>query len=114
MATSLDNFTKEAQLGAGESALVSTTSTEKKFIGMMTLTNTSDVNVEITLWRISTTTAGTTGSGGNWVINETIPAKRTVKVSKLIGQVLGSSMKISGLAGTGAVVNVDISGTTET
>ena len=114
MATTLENFTSETQLAASESTLFSTNSTEKKFIGSMTLTNTSANNVEVTLWRLGDAVTGTTGSGGNWFFKETIPAGKTVKVNKLIGHTLGNSMKISGLASTASVINVDASGTTET
>jgi len=114
MAITLNDFASETQLTAAEVTLVSANSTEKKFIGNITLTNTSTSNVEVTLWRILTATTGTTGSGGNWTWKETIPAGRTVRVQKLTGHTLGNSMKISGLAGTASVINVDISGTTET
>jgi hypothetical protein len=112
--TTLNSFVSETQLTGSESTLVSTNTTEKKFIGKMTLTNTSTSNVEVTLWRIASTTTGTTGSGGNWIFKETIPAGKVVTVDKLQGHVLGVSMKISGLAGTASVINVDVSGTTET
>ena len=114
MATTLENFKSETQLTAAETTLVNTNSSEKRFIGQFTLTNTSTSNVEVTLWRILTATTGTTGSGGNWIWKETIPANKTVKVNNLVGHVLGASMKISGLADTTSVINVDISGTTET
>jgi hypothetical protein len=114
MTTSLNSFTSETQLGVSASTLVNTNSSETKFIGNLTLTNTSTSNVEVTLWRINSATTETTGSGGNWIFKETVPAGKTVKVNKLVGHVLGNSQKISGLAATAAVINVDISGTTET
>jgi len=114
MTTSLSNHKSETQLAASEATLVSTNTSEKKFIGKFTLTNTSDSNVQVTLWRVASTTTGTTGSGGNWIYRETIPAGKVVTVDKLHGHTLGNSMKISGLAATASVINVDISGTTET
>lgn len=114
MTTSLSNHKSETQLTASEATLVSTNTSEKKFIGKFTLTNTSDSNVQVTLWRVASTTTGTTGSGGNWIYRETIPAGKVVTVDKLQGHTLGNSMKISGLAGTASVINVDVSGTTET
>ena len=114
MTTTLNNFTSETQLTTGEVTQVSTNTTEKKFIGMATLTNTSTDNVEVTLWRILTATTGTTGVGGNWIFKKTIAANSTERIDKIMGHVLGPSMKISGLASTAAVINVDISGTTET
>lgn len=114
MTTTLTNFTSETQLTTSEAVMLSTASTEKKFVGMATVTNTSDSNVEVTLWRLLTATTGTTGSGGNWIWKKTIPANATERVDKIMGHVLGGSMKISALADTASVINVDISGTTET
>ena len=114
MTTTLSNFTSETQLTASEVSMLSTTSSEKKFIGMATVTNTSSSNVEVTLWRLATTTTGTTGSGGNWIYRKTIPANATERIDKIMGHVLGNSMKISALASTASVINIDISGTTET
>jgi len=114
MATSLSDHKSETQLSTSEATLVSTNTSEKKFIGKFTLTNTSASNVQVTLWRVASTTTGTTGSGGNWIYRETVPAGKVVTVDKLQGHALGNSMKISGLAATASVINVDISGTTET
>ena len=114
MATSLESFKSETQLTTAEVSLTSTTSTQKKFIGMLTLTNTSALAVEVTLWRTAIATVGTTVSGGNWFYKDTISANKTVKVSQMVGHVLGGEMKVSGLAGTANVINVDMSGTTET
>ena len=113
MTTTLNNFVSETQLTTSEVTLTSTLSSEKKFIGMATVTNTTDANVEVTLWRIATATTGTTGSGGNWIWKKSIPAGVTVTIDKIMGHVLGGSMKISGLAGVAGVINIDISGTTE-
>ena len=114
MTTSLQNFVSETRLTTSEQSLLTTNTSEKKFIGKCTVTNTSTDNVEVTLWRIATSSTGTTGSGGNWIFRETIPAGKTVTVDKLQGHVLGTSMKISGLAATTSVINVDVSGVTET
>ena len=114
MTTTLSNFTSETQLTTSEVSMLSTSTTEKKFIGMATVTNTSASNVEVTLWRLATTTTGTTGSGGNWIYKKTIPANATERIDKIMGHVLGNNMKISALAETALVINIDISGTTET
>ena len=114
MATTLTNFTSETQIGATATVLVSTTSSEQKFMGNATVTNTSTLNVEVTFWRILSATTATDGSGGDWIWKETIPAKKTVRISKIIGHVLGNSMKIEAIAGTASVINADLSGTTET
>ena len=114
MTTTLNNFTSETQLMTSETTLVSTNESEKKFIGAATVTNTSASNVAITFWRIGVAVTGTTGSGGNWFVNKTIPANQTERLDKLLGQVLGNSMKVTALASVTGVVNVDIGGTTET
>ena len=105
MATTLSNFTSEKQIGTSATVLTSTTSSEKKFIGNATLTNTSTSNVEVTLWRILSATTATDGSGGDWIWKETIPANKTVRVSKLIGHVLSGAMKVEAIAGTDLVIN---------
>jgi len=113
MTTSLSDFSSEIQLGATESTLVSTNSSEKKFIGKSTFTNTSSSNVELTVWRIGSATIGVVGSGGNWIDKASIPAGKTYTCYKIMGHVLGNSMKISALASTTNVINADLSGTTE-
>jgi len=112
MATTIQRFVSETQLTTAATNLITTTTSESKFIGKFTLTNTSDSNVEVTLWAIATATSATTGSGGNWIFRETIPAGATVTVDKLQGHILGNSSAIKGLAGTASVINVDASGTT--
>ena len=102
MTTTLNNFVSETQLTTSEVTLMSTLSSETKFIGKATVTNTSDANV-----------AGTIGSGGNWIWKHPVPAGGTVNIDKIMGHNLGGSMKISGLAGVAGVINIDISGTTE-
>lgn len=114
MTTQLKNHKSETQLTASETTLVSTTGSETKFIGKVTATNTSASDVVVTFWRLSTATTGTEGSGGNWIWSKTILAGETVTIDKLQGHVLGNTMKISGKAATASVINVDISGTTET
>lgn len=114
MTTSLSNFSSETQLTTSEATIVSSTSSEKKFIGNATVTNTSTSNVQVTVWRVLTATTGTTGSGGNWIWRKTIPAGATEYIDKIMGHVLGNSMKISALADTASVINIDLSGTTET
>lgn len=114
MATTLSNFTIETQLSASEATLISSGASEKKFIGSMLLFNTSSSAVEVTMWLILATTTGTTGSGGNYSYVKTIPANTGLRVMDYAGQVLDNSMKFSGKADTASVINVSISGTTET
>lgn len=113
MATNLNSFVSETLLPSVTTTLISAGSSEKKFLGVITLTNTTASNVEVTLWRIPTASTETTGAGGNWIYRETIPAGATVKVQKLSGHVIDNSMKLSGVAATASAVNIDISGTTE-
>lgn len=114
MATTLDSFTSETQLTASETTLVFTGETDKKFIGAATVTNTGATRADIEVWRIGVAVTGTSGSGGNWLIKKSIPAGVTVRLDNILGQVLGNSMKISALSSIAGVLNVDISGTTET
>ena len=114
MTTTLNSFKTTTQLTASEATMFSTSSSEKKFIGNVSLTNTSISNVEVTIWHIGSATTGTTGSGGNWLVRKTIAAGETYKVQVLSGKVLDNSEKISALAATTLVVNFDASGTTET
>ena len=113
MAT-LESFKSETQLGVTAENIVTTNASENRFIGKATVTNTSTSNVQVTIWRILTATTATTGSGGNWLIRETIPSGKVVILRDLMQHVLGNSMAIKALADTASVVNIDISGTTET
>lgn len=114
MATSLNNFVSDTQLGTSAGDLEVSSSSEKKFIGAASVTNTSTSNVEVTIWLLPTSVAEVTGSGGNWIFRKTIPAGRTERIEPLYGQVIDNSMTLSGLAGTASVINVNVSGTTET
>lgn len=112
--TTLNSLITTTQLTDAEVTMFSTSATEKKFIGNVTLTNTSTANVQVTIWKLPTATAGTTGSSGNWIFRKTIAAGETHKVQVLSGKVLEVSEKLSALAATTLVVNFDASGTTET
>lgn len=112
--TTLQSFVSETQLTTEATNIVTSNTSERKFIGMVTVTNTSASNVEVTLWRILTASTATTGSGGNWTVRETVPAGRSIIIDKLRGQVLNPSMSIKGLSDTASVINIDISGTVQT
>lgn len=112
--TTLSSFAIESQLTTSPVTKVVTSSSEKKFIGKATFTNTSTSNVEVTIWRLGSATGATTGSGGNWTVKKTIPAGRTWACYEIMGHSLDYSQKISASAGTAGVINCDISGTTET
>lgn len=113
MAASLENFTSEKKVGSVNTILVSTTGTEKKFIGKATFTNTSVLPVEVRIWRIATASTPTTTSGGNWLDVRTIQPGKVWEADKLESQVLGNSMSVYALAGTASVINADLSGVTE-
>ena len=114
MATTLNSFKTTTQLTAAEVSMFTTSTSDKKFIGNITLTNTSASNVEVTIWHLGSAITGTTGSGGNWIFRGTIAAGETRKVQALSGKVLDNSEKISALASTASVVNFDAAGTSET
>lgn len=112
MTTTLNSFASETQIAASPTTIVSTSSSETKFLGNVTLTNTSTSNVEVYLWRVASGTTETTGSGGNWIYKKSIPPGLT-RVTGLPSHVLGPNMKLSAQAATAGVVNIDASGTTE-
>lgn len=114
MATALSNFTIETQLTASEVSLVLSGSTERKFLGAIQAFNTSSSRVEVTFWLINDGTTGTTGSGGNQSMVKTIPAGSSLRIMDFAGQVVDRSMKFSGKASVASVINIRISGTTET
>ena len=114
MAVTLNSFTSETQLPTTELSLVSSSSSETKFLGSIYMFNTSASNVEVTLWLNQSATTGTTGSGSNVAFVGTIPSQSGKKITLLGSQVVGASMKLSGKASVASVVNAFISGTTET
>ena len=113
MTTSIENFTIESQLTTSAADVFSTAGSEKRFISSFVLTNTSSSNVDVTLWLLETATVATSGSGGNWIVNVTVPSNKAVKVGALIGHVLGTGQKVQGLASVDAVINVNAAGTLE-
>lgn len=114
MATTLDQFTIETQLTASEASLVTSGSSEKKFLGALQIFNTSSSSVEVTFWLINTATTGTTGSSSNESMAKTIGARSSIRLMDFAGQVVDNSQKFSGKADTAGVVNIRVSGTTET
>lgn len=114
MSTTLSAFAFETQLSASVTTIVSTNTSQKAFIGNVTLTNTSDADVIVTVWRLLSATTPTTGVGGNWLQRVSVPAGRPVKLTKIIGHTLNPSMVIKVQADTAGVINADASGTIET
>ena len=116
MTTTLNNFTvlTTTQLTDSEETLASAGSSDKKFLGAIEVFNTSNSNVEITFWLMLTTDVGTTGEGSNEKYVRTIPARSEKVISAFYGQVIDNNMKFSGKADTAGVVNIVVSGTTET
>ena len=113
MATNLKNF-GQGQLTDSEVALVSSSSSEKKFLGAIQVFNTGTVETEITFWLMATATTGTTGVSGNQKYVRTIPPKISRTIMDFQGQVIDNDMKFSGKTSVDALVNYTISGTTET
>lgn len=112
--TTGQNHVTATQLTASESTLVSSSSSERKFIGKMFVTNTHTANVDVTFWLLPTTTAGTTGAGGNYAVSVSIPPGPAITIYSLIGNWINESYKLSGQASVANVVNVYVSGNTET
>lgn len=113
MTTSLTSFKAGAQLDGTTETLVSSSTTQIKYIGKAVFTNTSASNVTVTVWKLATATTETEGSGGNWLDSKVIAPNKTWHCTAIEGQSLGNSEKLSAKAGTASVVNVSISGTTE-
>lgn len=113
MASTLNNFSSEKQLTSSADSLASSTESEKIFIGKVTFTNTSSSSVEVTVWRIATSTTPASGSGGNWLDKKSVQAGKVWECDKLESHVLGNSMSIYASADTDNVINADVSGVTE-
>ncbi len=113
MTTTITTHAIETQLSATEDTIISTASNERKYIGKLVFTNTNTAAVTVTLWRLGSATAGTTGAGGNQFWVKTIPAGIAVECDLLNGCVLDNSEKISGKASVASVVNVNGWGTLE-
>lgn len=113
MTTSLSSFSTAVQLDGTAQTVISTSSTEKKYIGKAVFTNTSASNVTVTVWRLGASTTPTTGSGGNWIQKRVVAPSETWVCYAVEGQSLGNSEKIVAQAGTASVVNFNSSGTTE-
>ena len=113
MATSLKSFSIETQVALTDTDLIITIAGESVFIGKATFTNTSALPVVVTVWRLNSGTATTTGSGGNWLKEITIQPGRTTVCDEVIGHVLGGNMKLTAQASVVDVVNADVSGAVE-
>jgi hypothetical protein len=102
------------QIGATAGALVSSNSSEKKFLGQITLTNTSDTTKqEVHLWiQLTATTLTTTKPGGNFIEVLTLQPLQK-KTIDLRGHVVDQSYSFSAVADTATTVNYIVSGTTE-
>lgn len=114
MATTLESFSEEKFLSTTPTTVFSTTASQKKYIGKVTLTNTGTSSEEVIIWRLNdTTTPTTTSPGGNWFKKFTLPAGATLDIAPLSGHVLDRSMKIAAQTDTANTVLLDASGTTE-
>lgn len=115
MPTSLNNFITATQVGDTATDIESTNSLESKFVGQLTFTNTSATAVEVTVYKLPSSSTETAGSGGNWLIKKSVQPSSVWNVISDIGNiVLGNSQTLSAIAGTAAVINAECSGTVET
>ncbi len=112
MASLTDHQTNRRLDGTIET-VVSTNSSQTKFIGMVTLNNTSSNNVTVTAWRLPAATSSTEGSGSNESASINVPAGRSVIFYDAMGHALGPSSELRMKASVADVVNVLITGTTE-
>lgn len=114
MSTTLAAFSFGNALGTSPTVIAQTNTSQKAFIGNVTLTNTTESDVEVYIWRLLTATTPTTGISGNWLERVTVPAGKVIKLTKLIGHTLNPAMSITGQAAIANAVNYDGSGTIET
>jgi hypothetical protein len=115
MSTIIENYTADVFVGIAPTIITSTTATEKKFIGNLTLTNTGTTSELVYMWLLpTTTTPSTSAPGGNWFDRLTIPGGASATVYKLLGHVIGQSMSLKMQTTTASTVRATMSGTTET
>ena len=103
-------------LGATASAMVTSNSSEKKFLGAVTVTNTSDTTKqEVYFWLETTaTTLTTTKPGGNFMKVFTLQPLQTKSFSLDPKQhFVDQSYSFSGKAEDASTVRYWVSGTTE-
>jgi hypothetical protein len=114
VAATLSNFVSETVLSTNIAALISSSGKEKKFIGKATFTNTGSAVVAVTVWRLASTTTPIDSSGGNWLVKRFIQPQKVWECDNIELHVVAESMSLFATADTANVVNVDISGVTET
>lgn len=111
--TTLTNF-YTSQIGTSATDLTTTSETEKKYIGQLTMTNTSASAVLVYVYKILTASTETAGSGGNWLVRRTVQPGQTWNVIKETGPiVMGNSQTLSATAATGSVIWAECGGTVE-
>ena len=114
MATTLNNFSTAVQVGAAATDISVSVAGEKRYVGQLTFTNTSAAAVEVTVYKLATSATETSGSGGNWLTKRTIQPSKVWNVLVDVGNlVLDGAQTLSAVAGTGAVINAECSGTVE-
>lgn len=112
MAT-ISSYAIETLIGTSATSLVTTESTESKFITAAVFTNTSSSSVVVTIYRLNSSTTPDSGSGGNKLVSQRIPPGEPWTCTELLSQTLSGSQKIIGIADTAGVVNANISGITD-
>ena len=114
MANTLDSF-YTGQVGTSATDLAVTNTGEKKFIGQLSIVNTSASAVLVYIHKLASATAETTGSGGNWLTRRSVQPGRTWNVIAEVGTiVLDNSQTLSAQADTGSVINAEVGGVVET
>lgn len=113
MANNLESFF-EGQVGTSATDLTNTNSSEKKFIGQLSIVNTSASAVLVYIHKLDTATTETTGSGGNWLTRRSVQPGKSWNVVAEVGTiVLGNSQTLSAQADTVSVINAECGGVTE-
>ncbi len=112
MPTTLAQFTIDTTLSSTPASIITTSTNENKFIGMMVFTNSSTTtNREVTVWRLGSATSQT---ATNYLVKKSILPTKTWICDELLGQNISNGSKIQADQDVGTDVNVNASGVTET
>lgn len=112
--SSLQNFLTATQIGTSATDITTTAAGQVKFIGQLTFTNTSASPVLVTVYKVLTSATETSGSGGNWLVQRSVPPGKPWNVIQDVGNiVLAELQTLSATAATGSVVNGECGGVLE-
>lgn len=107
---SINSFKSNTQLTTTEASMVESSSAEKKFLGKVTCTNTHSSSVIVTLWLVPT---GTTLTTSNYTDKKSMQAGEVCDFPKTQTHVVDNEMTLYASADVDSVVNILISGVTE-